>query len=193
MRVLALHGLKGVGKDTVGAYLVDSYGCTSVAMASKLKSFLEAMNPLVLSGSGFSERLNTLILFGSGDWDEAKRENEDVRRLLTSTGEAMKAVFGQDVWVNELLRSLDHMEEQDWGALERLVITDLRFPTELDVLREAFEDDLIAIKITRPGHVPDGHVSEDGLPDSTFNYIVDNDGSVLKLYAAIDRIMGEIQ
>lgn len=187
MPVIALHGLKGVGKDTVGRHLVEHHGYTSIAMAAKLKTLLEAMDPVVLI-KGKPYGLNHVLNFRCTGWDEAKREHAAVRNLMRDTAESMKTVFGEDIWVREVLRSLSTLRQEDWTVLHRLVITDMRFPIELTRLREAFTDDLITIKITRDGH-DDGHVSESGLPDSAFDFCIANNKSVFDLHDAVDEIV----
>lgn len=189
MRVIAIHGLKGTGKDTVGKHLAAQYGYTSVAMAAKLKTFLELMNPLVYGINGTPQRLNHLLRFRCTGWDEAKRRHVGVRSLLKSAGESMKYIFGEDIWVSELLRSIELYNQQQWPHVERLVITDLRFPVELKKLREAFGEDLMTVKILRAGHLPDGHSSEAGLPNELFDFILANDSTLDDLYDAVDLMM----
>lgn len=191
MRVVAIHGLKGAGKDTVGQYLASAYGYTPMALAAKLKAFLEVVNPVIFDSAGYPRRLGTVLIASNG-WDEAKRQHHGVRELLKTSGEAMKTIFGPEVWVYELLRSIEDIEEKNWAQLERLVVTDVRFSIELDELRAAFADDLVTVKITRPDHEPDGHVSEAGLRDMDFDYVIHNNDTIPMLFAAVDDLMESV-
>lgn len=190
--LIGLNGPKGSGKDTVGHYLVTEYGFTRLSFADKLKQ-------------------SAAVLFGIKPevWDVIKNENTAKIVLQTTLGrndrnpdgsvmtyeypvsgryflqlygtEAHRNIFGDDFWVDALLRDYDPFDGQNY------VITDARFSNELKRIKEL---NGFNISIRRRRDVPeDSHVSEAPPPPIYIDEWIDNNGSFNSLYRQVDTFM----
>lgn len=132
-RIISLSGLQGSGKDTVADILCESYGYTRISFAATLKDAVAAV---------FSWNREML----EGRTSEARAEREQVdewwsnrlqmqgltpRRVLQEWGtDVLRNNFHADIWIASLERQI-----MTAPADARFVITDCRFPNELNVLR----------------------------------------------------------
>lgn len=177
--IIGLSGYAQVGKDTVGAILVEHHGYTRLSFAQTLKDVLLDVNPRV----GMCRMLETWdFAYNQGlnvnhaghcqsadpamfDWEYAKKEPE-VRRLLQALGVAMRTHVGPDVWVDAVMRQYDalsvpHATLSGFETIPKVVITDVRFPNEAQAIRERGGQ---VWRIVRPGFGPvNGHESETAL------------------------------
>lgn len=128
MTLVALCGLKGSGKDSVASFLVDRYGFRKLSFGSGLKDVVAAMfqwDRAMLEGDTPASR----------EWREApdpwwsSRLGTSVtpRSMLQVIGTDVIRQFHADVWVACLERQL--------SPNARVVITDCRFPNEIDMVR----------------------------------------------------------
>lgn len=133
MELIGLTGLAGSGKDTVGQYLNEKYGFNPISFADTLKDCLS-------------------LIFG---WDRTKlegrtpkdrewREQVDQwwaeklnishftpRFAMTNFGtDTMRNHFHDQIWVLATERKI-----AESGANSRIVITDVRFPNEMTLVR----------------------------------------------------------
>lgn len=84
--------------------------------------------------------------------------------------EGLKKEFGEDIWVNALFRDY---EEKVINGNEKWIISDLRFPIELDAITS--KNNSLTVKIIREDSPYFG--SKDGLlEDFSFQYIIENNG-----------------
>jgi hypothetical protein len=175
---VGLHGFAGVGKDTVAMILAE-YGYNRVAFADVLREALYVLNPVILFHPyGEDQRVQDLV--DRHGWDKAKRDYEEIRRMLQVLGtEVGREMISQDVWVNAAFKKLD--------ADKKYVFTDVRFENE----HHAIDSRLgLLIKISRPGVGPtNDHKSENGLPDQWFDAQIVNDGTVKDLHTKVARIL----
>ncbi|MFD4858469.1 deoxynucleotide monophosphate kinase family protein [Streptomyces atratus] len=187
---IALHGLAGVGKDTIGRYLEVQHGHIKVAVSDILREYLVEANPLVIRDrDARAVPLSTLLAEADGSWDTIKRENPDVRETLKKFGHGARLIFGDDCWAHHFLATYKSFVHEYFGGIRPpTCITDIRYENELAMLNEYF-DSLLTIKVIRPGHTPDGHPSEDGLPDEMFDAVIENNGSLADLYASVSRTL----
>ena len=120
-RIIAITGLAGHGKDTVGTFL-NLIGFQQYAFADSLKEDLLKLNPYAgLSKTGMV-RLGQIVQ--TVGWTEAKK-NPEVRRLLQVYGtEVIRHSFDQNVWVDRLSTKIFKAKSR------KVVITDLRFVNE---------------------------------------------------------------
>ena len=172
-----------VGKDTAATALCKELGFRRVGFADKLKELALELDPLVTSTSRTVNvaagrgRLKWTVQ-GLG-WDEAKRHHPEVRSILQRLGVGAREVFGENFWIDQCL---GHLPD---GA--NLVVPDVRFWNEAEAIKERGG---ILIKITRPGHHGDGHVSETELVDfDGWDHVIDNTGTVAELEQTVVRIV----
>lgn len=129
-----------------------------------------------------------------------------VREFLQKLGtEAMRDGLHKEVWVNALFadykwytKEWDELGNETLGAYPNWIITDMRFPNELDavILREG-----ITIRVVRPhGYINPHtgeykemplsyHSSETALDDAEFDYEILNDGTIEDLIEKVRTIL----
>jgi dephospho-CoA kinase len=168
--IIGITGLAGHGKDTIGNILVEQHGYTRAAFADKVREAALAINPHVRHGS-VARRLADLV-FVEG-WDNAK-QSSDVRQLLQRIGTDMgRNLLGADVWINALFRTLDDSKNY--------VITDVRFPNEVDAIRQRGGE---IWRVHRPNYdngVGSDHESEQFVEKIKADVVVINDGTFNEL------------
>lgn len=169
----------GVGKDTAAQALARDLGFIRRGFADPLKDLALLCDPLVTSAAGTANvnighgRLRWAVA-GTG-WDEAKQMFPEVRRFLQELGVGARTVLGDQVWINALFAAI--------SPFDRVVVPDVRFRNEAEAIRSAGGK---LIRIMRPGHTGDLHVSErdlDGFED--WDAIVDNNGTLIELESEI--------
>lgn len=174
MALIAVTGYGQVGKDSVGARLVERWGFTRLAFADALKELARRAHP----------KLNEQVA-GHG-WDMAKRD-PSVRALLQHLGVAAREVLGPDVWINAGLRKIERPDGH-------FVFTDVRFPNEADALKQR---GAITVRVVRPDHGPiNGHESETAMDDYPCDIRFRNNGSLDDLARRVDGMapffLGEV-
>lgn len=194
--LIGVLGLKRSGKDTFASRLVDAHGFTRLAFADVMREALLALDPYVTHVEMWEEeslgaslyvgtRLERLSDYvGLHGWERAKGHPE-VRRLLQRFGtEAGRNIHGEDVWVNLTAAQVAAVPGP-------VVITDVRFPNEVDYVRRNGGK---TARITRAGIVPDpnGHASETSVNDIPVNFSVANNSSVEALHAIADAIASTV-
>jgi len=174
-RLIGLSGFAQTGKDAAANILKD-HGYTRIAFADPIREAMYLLDPIVRSDNrgrtfGLREVIDDI------GWDDAKTTIPEVRRLLQVYGtEVGRETMGKNVWVN-LAKKKIHPNG-------KYVITDVRFPDEVDAIRELGGS---LIKIIRPGFEPvNAHISDAGLPDHWFDRVLVNDGSLADLR---DRVL----
>ncbi|MGW0626192.1 deoxynucleotide monophosphate kinase family protein [Streptomyces sp. NPDC002758] len=175
---IGLHGFAGAGKDTV-AEILGQYGYTRVAFADVLREALYVLNPIIIFDEyGYELRVKDLV--DTLGWDEAKRQYEEIRRMLQVLGtEVGREMIDQNVWVDSVFKKL----EED----KKYVFTDVRFTNE----HHAIDSRLgTLIRIARPGVGPiNDHKSDKGLPPEWFDATIVNDGTVEDLNTKVREIL----
>lgn len=169
----------GVGKDAAAQALCRDLGFVRRGFADPLKELAILCDPLVTSSAGTANvnighgRLRWAVA-GTG-WDEAKQMFPEVRRFLQELGVGARTVLGEQVWIDALFQAI--------SPFDRVVIPDVRFCNEAEAIRKHGGK---LVRIMRPGHAGDLHVSErelDGWDD--WDLIVDNSGTLIELEAAV--------
>lgn len=184
--LLGLTGKKEAGKDTVGAYLVDTYDFTRLSFADTLK-----------------ESAAALFTIDKGWWDAAKTDQTmkvslmqgdmplksiTVREFLQRYGtESHRDIFGFDFWVDALLpRGVESLKPVYNGS-RNYVITDCRFTNEAERIREYGGK---IVEIRRPNlSNTDLHSSEVPLPRNLVDHIMLNDKEIFNLHRRADSLM----
>lgn len=153
MKVIAIAGNKGSGKDTLYRLLRgQSSRFTRFAFADGIK-----MDSKILPGVE-----ECLALHGK----------EAVRPLYQAIGTVAKLGLGEDYWIRETMDRIENTKHL--GMIP--VITDCRFPHEARMLREAY--DCQVIRILRDTGMIDDHESETQIDKIESDIAVDNNGSI---------------
>lgn len=174
--IIGLSGFARSGKDTVGR-LLGAYGYAPLSLADPIREALQIIDPMVLAQGrqeyGLAEYIEE---YG---WEEAKDRNPRVRPLMQRTGDAMKKVVGEDVWIRAALSKM--------VPGKSYVITDVRFDLEAEVLREA---GAVIVRIDRPGYGKQtDHRSDRVISPHLVDAILRNDGTAVELPAEIAYVM----
>jgi hypothetical protein len=197
MFVLALSGWKGSGKDMVGDYLIGNHGFTRVSFADPLKEMVadEYNIPLsymydpaykeipllqypVVSSDSFIKGIHHLLVdeFRTTEGENFAKVGEDLfwtpRALAIFKGSGNRAVTNT-YWTD---RAISNIRKQ--GDTSRIVITDLRFQTEVDALKEAFGSNVTFARINRFDDVNSSDPSERNLDTFDFDHVIDNAESI---------------
>ena len=196
--IIGLVGLKGCGKDTVADYLIAQYN-------NWIKgSFADSLKDCVASVFGWDREL----LEGSTQYSRAWREITDTwwsekldrpnftpRIALQIVGtELWRNQFNNDIWLLSFEKKLLMIEEN-------VVITDCRFPNEIELIQRlgglvvrvkrgedppwwelAVEDNENRNTTTHnpmmPRVYPEVHASEYSWPGCTVDHVIVNDGTL---------------
>jgi hypothetical protein len=142
------------------------------------------MNPMVDNVAGEPIFLKERV--DRDGWEVAKK-NPHVRRALQNAGVSARKVFGEDFWVNEVLKSID--------PTANIVITDVRFTNEgeaIKLITEFTGQPSQIWRIKRLGvDAVNAHVSESQMDDYPVDQIFTNNSSVEDLELMVKtRMMG---
>lgn len=169
--IIGLTGCKGVGKDTAAQFLVEERGYHRAAFADKLKEAvanLFGIDRVDVDRLKEEENWNWLVEIVSIRQAASYRQltwRELLQRFGTEMG---RETFGTNFWVDLAL-------PKDDKPLRNTVFTDCRFNNE--ALRIIGHKGYI-MQITRPGHEPDGHASENPISDPLIDSTVVNDSDM---------------
>jgi hypothetical protein len=135
-------------------------------------------------------RLDALV--AEEGWDKAK-QNPDVRRLLQTTGSAVREVVGDDSWCRVAYEKAEYALEDTC-----VVCTDVRFRSEIETINALREDSheyrSAIVRITRPGVGPvNGHISETAIDDIEPDFTIVNDGTEEELQAKLVAIATSLE
>jgi hypothetical protein len=175
-RVVALCGKKRSGKDTVADYLAATHGYTPAKFAAPLKGALKEL-------FGFTQ--------------EQIEESKDVVDAFWGVSPRTVMQFvGSEVIQHEFQKILPDVGRAFFvkslmarHANDRyIVISDVRFSHEVEAIRKL--PGSVVIKLSRPD-VDDGddHISETESDGFAVDCVIENSGSVLDLYAAVERFI----
>ncbi|MGP3686216.1 hypothetical protein ACTVZO_16170 [Streptomyces sp. IBSNAI002] len=175
--LVGFAGAARSGKDTAADVLL-SAGWQRKAFADKVKEMLYALDPLMVEKE-YAEGVTSLRYEVDGyGWETTKDVYPEVRRYLQQLGtEGGRAVLGENVWVDALLR-----DYESWGPT---VITDVRFPNEADAIRSRGGLVLLVERAGQDHIAHAGHASENALAGYAFDGVIRNDGTVWDLYEGV--------
>ena len=183
----ALIGLAGkarAGKDSVAAHLVAHYGFVRYAFADALRDAALALDPIIDNTIEYHDYASTLRFLRLSEivevdgWEAAK-DNPEVRRTLQNYGVAIREIE-PDFWVRTAMRKAAEDSRP-------VVVTDVRFPNEVDAIRTRGGS---LVRVIRDGANGNGHISETAIDHIATDYTIDNSGSLDDLARAVDRQLG---
>lgn len=129
-RVIGICGLIGAGKDTIGEVLVNEYGFTKLSFAGALKDMTAVVfdwDRDMLEGTTPETRAAREVL--DPFWTEKLGRDWSPRIALQQMGtEVMRNHFHKDIWMLTI--------ENKLRKLDKVVITDCRFPNEINFVQE---------------------------------------------------------
>ena len=99
-----------------------------------------------------------------------------VRELLQKFGTAIRNEVSDDFWVKACLNNLE--KDDDY------LITDVRFKSEAKGIKDL---EGIIVRVNREGAGAGNHISEIDLDDYSFDYVINNDGSMEDLLLKVNE------
>lgn len=209
--IVSISGKIGSGKDTVGKiiqYLTfgkdissdifinkDDYYSKSnwkiKKFAGKLKQVVSLLTGCTLDQLEDQEFKNNKL---GREWQDYDTSPKTYRWMLQTIGtESMRDIIHKNVWINALFSdyrpkhggtvNID-FEFPNW------IITDCRFPNELEAVKQ---HQGVTINIRRDNASKQSeaslHPSETALDDATFDYVIDNNGTLEELIEKIKNIL----
>jgi hypothetical protein len=192
--LILLSGKKRHGKDTVATML------KALDPSIKLMSFAAPLKQIIadtfaIPAPELEQWKNDgyLVLHGIPPTDTADAEfqAQSYREILQRFGtEAMKPIFGDDVWVQLASRTiLNHFK-----ITNTVVLTDWRFPIEFEELTKILADkdiEIVTLRVNRQGiDSDDSHPSETALDNFSFSTVIANDGTLDDLNTIITSWYG---
>jgi dephospho-CoA kinase len=164
---IGLIGKAGTGKDTFATFLCEinsKFKC--VALADPLKEIAHTI---------FNIPKNQL-------WCPSQNKTEYSRRIMQLIGQKMREI-DSNIWVSLCVQTLQKYNNQNIPC----IVTDIRFPNELEYLRR--NANLISIKLIKTNTT----ISQESAADisetsvdliDNADYIISNNGTLLDLCAA---------
>jgi hypothetical protein len=117
-----------------------------------------------------------------------------VRQMLQWVGtDAMRDVIHPNIWVNALFTdyriNFEAKNVEEWGKNleDNWIITDVRFPNELQAVKDRKGISIRVIRRTTQGI--SNHPSEIALDDAKFDYTIYNDGTIEELIEKVKQIL----
>jgi len=185
--IIGLSGKAQSGKDTVGAMihvLYREYDWEIKKFAGKLKQIVSLLTGVPV---GYLENDRVKQSHAPDDWTKEDGSIYTYRELLRVVGtNALREVVHKNVWVNALFADYDKT-----GILKpNWIITDVRFPNEVDIIRKKDPNSLM-IRVNRKSiKDPGNHPTETALDNyDGFDYVIDNDGTVNELERKVKNIL----
>lgn len=174
--IIGLTGAAFSGKDTVGIYLARSHNFAIFAFADPIREGLKAMLDLTAADFRPENKEKTI------DWIV-----RSPRQLMQSLGtEWGRELVGATIWTDHMARRIDAATH----AGEDVVITDVRFNTEVDLIKRLGGE---IWRVQRPNAETTSHRthrSETEAAAIAHDRLLVNDGTIEQLYARIVLALG---
>jgi hypothetical protein len=176
--IIGVAGKMQAGKDSTVKTLMEA-GFTRVSFADPLKQLALHTNPWIYwPAAGIHRRLFDIV--EDVGWEAAKEHFPESRAFLQDLGLGARLHIDEDVWVQTALRS----------RAEHIAFSDVRFPNEWTAVKVAGGT---MIRVERPGHEGDGHISERALDGFEADFTLVNDGTLDDLANATRAVLAHLQ
>lgn len=173
MKIIMIGGYAGSGKDTAGDYLVKNHGFKKICFADELKKFV-------------SDKYNIPIKYFFSQTGKKKflSNGKTVRDLLIEEGQ-IEREKDKNVWIKKVLHKI--VSEK----LDKIVITDFRFPNEFSYLKNKLKDyySFVSIRISRNDVSKIDNYTEHMLDTFAFDFTLTNNENKEDLYFKIENIL----
>lgn len=224
--LIGVSGKAGSGKDTVGSiiqYLTSTDASDKTLGFIKLGYDIKGYHNSTFEIKKFAGKLKAIASLLSGAKVEDFEDQEfkkgrmtadwgmTYREFLQKLGtDAMRDGLHEEVWVNALFadyKAIERVPEKRMSIMPNWCITDMRFPNEMEAIKERGG---ITIRVTRDlvigaedygytkvsvnqaekdGILIPQHPSETALDDAEFDYYINNEGTVEDLIEKVKTIL----
>ena len=175
-KIFLLAGTARSGKDTVGTIISDYYENKGLKVVRL----------------GFADYIK-LYAKKITDWDgsDAPKPRDLLQKLGT---DVVRKKINKDFFINRICE--DIMVYKYY--FDVIIITGARFPNELDIPKEKF-DNLYITYVKRPKYVNEltnaqnAHITEHALDNySNYDFLIVNDGDILELKSKVYKMLEEV-
>lgn len=181
-KVVAICGFKRSGKDTVADWLCQHKGYTRIKIAEPLKDVCATL--FCLSSEQLDGHLKDEV---DPKWGVSPRRIMQFFGTEVMQHKIQELIPGHDrtFWIqNAITRCCVHTNNE-----ENVVISDLRFMHEYNMLKRHFDKDIVFVKVMSKRVAPetDCHASEKEWESIPCDCMVHNDGTVEELHSHIPK------
>lgn len=175
VHVLGLSGMKGSGKDSVYYELRNHYpNVIRIAFGDGLKEDIsqtfgidlkemhkdEDYKNTTMSGVTWGDLIDDFGLDVKLSGGESPYDMLTLRELMQVYGTDIKRKENPNVWIDIVKDKVEALKEVDWKNPVLIVITDVRFPNEIDLIRNELGGEVIYLKRRVEGDYHPEHESE---------------------------------
>ena len=132
----------------------------------------------VFNNIGFDGKKSLMTLYDVVYWTP--------RALAILLGSTMRSARS-DFWVSKAMGIMEAELKEDPTRL--IVVSDLRYKSEMAQLSENFGDEVVFVRIERFKESPSADPSELDLNDVKFEYYVNNIGTLEEMYSQVEQIL----
>ena len=193
MRIVALTGPKGSGKDTVAELIKElypDYTVNTMAFADPIKQRIQHIFQLDASNNDAYDRFKRSVISVNSQSEYGQQDVTwkyvEGRHVVREIGMLMRE-YNVHQFTDYVKNRLDSGEYKT-NRID--IITDLRFDNEYMMLKQYGAR---IVKIMRPNHKHDGHITERGFDDELVDHLLMNDNSIdylkVRVKTVIDRII----
>lgn len=186
LKIIALTGPKGSGKDTVGRMITEMYpdlNPKTIAFADPIKKEIQHIFKLDGEDNDEYDRFKRSDLAATAEFKDSHQQTTwkhiDARHVVREIGMLMRR-YDTKQFTNYVLQEILKDTDRLW------VITDLRFDEEYIMLKNLGAK---VVKILRPSYNYDGHITERGFDDHLVDTMLMNDGDLEYLKIRIGCVM----
>lgn len=186
---IAITGKANSGKNTISKLIYNeikksnkNIRCKYIAFADPIKAMIRLMFPELpekyLTGPSFFRSEIIPGAFKDGN-------PLTVRQLLIDLGTGIGRNYKESIWLDAFY----HTYNKSIKNKNMIIVTDVRFKNEFDLLKQL---GFYQIKLIRNNSTKINHISEtnqDSILDSEYNYIINNNGTLLDLKKEVTNIV----
>lgn len=176
--LIGLTGSAGVGKNTVATILGQRHDYFELAFADSLKTAASVIFGLTTENFYDPVLKETTCPY----WEMTPR------KMLQKLGtEGCREVFGPDIWIKSLARSLAELGEDT----DNVAITDVRFNNEAEFIRSigGVVVHVVSGRNSTLATESQQHASEQGITFLEGDFVLPNRGTLAELPATVDAMM----
>lgn len=167
-KIILLSGRAEAGKNTMADLIADHLDNTvNIAYADRLKD----------------------VCIRYFNWDGNK--DEKGRTLLQRIGTDVVRNKIPYFWVREVAQLIEVFEDE----FDCITISDVRFPNEIQYMKNLFGDKVVTVKVIRDNYVSSlteeqkNHPSETSLDNYIFDYYINNDSDLFNLNIKVKTLL----